>query len=315
MLLTPYRNPPYRMPTVNHAAARHESPKRKRTDSTSAPAPVAQLKVDTSFDSGSEVEPGLDSPRSKVADRLERLDLKQQQVDGAGIAEDAEDAAPRKKLKTKRRAAFNEDALPHQQRTPARPDFNVPRLGDQQELEEVMETPDCRLPATRTFTPSTAVTSPLPDHQSPFVQITPHKPGNSSPPAKISPKRMRSPPPPQPSSAPFPPLSLPNADSQGSAGQDSLDPATLTWQDTEITGHEIDASADDDGEGINGVGFRPTPAIAYARSQKRKQQVSEWRAREAREARQRRFQRRQGCAADVQGNADEAKVVRFAGFG
>ena len=82
-----------------------------------------------------------------------------------------------------------------------------------------------------------------------------------------------------------------------------------------ITGHEIDVAADDDGEGINGVGFRPTPAIAYARSQKRKQQVSEWRAREAREARQRRFQRRQGCSVDADGTVDETKVVRFAEFG
>lgn len=312
MLLTPYRNPPYRMPTVHHAAARHESPKRKRTDSMSA-TPPAQLKVETSFESGSEVEPGLDSPRSKVAERLERLDLRQQQVDGAGVNDG--DAAPRKKLKTKRRAAFNEDALPSHQRTPARLDLDLPRLGDRAELKEIMETPDCRLQATHTLTPSTMATTPLPDCQSPVVQITPHKPGNSSPLAKTSPKRMRSPPPPEPSSGPFPPISLPAPDSQGSASQESLDPATLTWQDTEITGHEIDVSADDDGEGINGVGFRPTPAIAYARSQKRKQQVSEWRAREAREARQRRFQRRQGCSADVQGDGDEAKVVRFAGFG
>ena len=68
----------------------------------------------------------------------------------------------------------------------------------------------------------------------------------------------------------------------------------MTWQESEITGHEIDASVDDDGEGINGIGFKPTAAIAEARSQKRKQQVSEWRAREAREARQRRFEKRRG---------------------
>lgn len=76
-----------------------------------------------------------------------------------------------------------------------------------------------------------------------------------------------------------------------------INQAALTWQDDEITGHDIDfTSVDDDGEGINGIGFKPTPAIAYARSQKRKQQVNEWRAREAREARQRRFERRRAVA-------------------
>ncbi|KZF24568.1 hypothetical protein L228DRAFT_245530 [Xylona heveae TC161] len=48
----------------------------------------------------------------------------------------------------------------------------------------------------------------------------------------------------------------------------------------------------DDGVGLNGVGFRPTPSIAYARAQKRKQQIADWRNREAREARQRRSERR-----------------------
>lgn len=71
-------------------------------------------------------------------------------------------------------------------------------------------------------------------------------------------------------------------------------PSTLTWQDTEITGHLVDPATDpdDDGTGINGIGFRPTPAIAYARSQKRRQQLNEWRLREAREARAKRSERR-----------------------
>ncbi|KAI4130323.1 MAG: hypothetical protein LQ347_003427 [Umbilicaria vellea] len=67
--------------------------------------------------------------------------------------------------------------------------------------------------------------------------------------------------------------------------------ASLTWQDSEITGHDP-TDPSDDGYGINGVGFRPTPAIAHARAQKRKQQVAEWKNREARDARQRRSERR-----------------------
>ncbi|RDW86789.1 uncharacterized protein DSM5745_03431 [Aspergillus mulundensis] len=67
----------------------------------------------------------------------------------------------------------------------------------------------------------------------------------------------------------------------------------LTWSDSEITGHDP-TDPDDDGYGINGIGFKPTAAIAWARSQKRKQQVAEWKNREAREARERRRERRVG---------------------
>lgn len=93
----------------------------------------------------------------------------------------------------------------------------------------------------------------------------------------------------------------------------SINQIALTWQDNEITGHDIDTtSPDDDGLGINGIGFKPTPAMAHARSQKRKQQVSEWRAREAREARQRRFDRRRGTGGgEGRGGAQSRRAVRF----
>jgi hypothetical protein len=69
--------------------------------------------------------------------------------------------------------------------------------------------------------------------------------------------------------------------------------AALTWHDDEITGHDPD-DPDDDGEGINGIGFKPTPAEAYARAVKRRQQMLEYRNREAREARKMRSERRRG---------------------
>jgi hypothetical protein len=70
--------------------------------------------------------------------------------------------------------------------------------------------------------------------------------------------------------------------------------STLTWQDSEITGHLTGPTTDpdDDGTGLNGIGFRPTPAIAQARAQRRRQQVLDWKAREAREARAKRSERR-----------------------
>ncbi|KAJ5551148.1 hypothetical protein N7461_005846 [Penicillium sp. DV-2018c] len=72
----------------------------------------------------------------------------------------------------------------------------------------------------------------------------------------------------------------------------------LVWHDSEITGHNPTDPADD-GYGINGVGFKPTAAIAWERSQKRQKQVAEWKNREAREAREkRRERRREGAEVD-----------------
>jgi hypothetical protein len=100
-----------------------------------------------------------------------------------------------------------------------------------------------------------------------------------------------------------------------------IDLSALTWQDSEITGH-LALDPDDDGYGINGIGFKPTPAQIYARSQRRRQQVMEWRNREAKEARQRRAEERKvrgggrvglGHAhGDLGGGGKGGRVVRFA---
>ncbi|KAK4155665.1 hypothetical protein C8A00DRAFT_31508 [Chaetomidium leptoderma] len=71
--------------------------------------------------------------------------------------------------------------------------------------------------------------------------------------------------------------------------------ASLTWHDDEITIYDPDDS-DDDGTGINGIGFKPTPAIAYARTVRRKQQLAEYRKREERDARAKRSMRRRGAS-------------------
>ncbi|KAI9879099.1 MAG: hypothetical protein M1830_009618 [Pleopsidium flavum] len=95
----------------------------------------------------------------------------------------------------------------------------------------------------------------------------------------------------------------------------SLPTDSLTWHDSEITGH---APTDplDDGYGINGIGFRPTPAMAHARKQKRTQQILEWRNREAREARQKRSEKRRADSNRVADGpdiraAEERRKVRF----
>ncbi|KAL1912607.1 hypothetical protein Sste5344_001625 [Sporothrix stenoceras] len=73
--------------------------------------------------------------------------------------------------------------------------------------------------------------------------------------------------------------------------------ASLTWQDDEITVYDPN-DADDDGTGVNGIGFKPTPAMAHARALKRRQQLAAYRKREEREARARRsLQRTRGNQA------------------
>lgn len=87
----------------------------------------------------------------------------------------------------------------------------------------------------------------------------------------------------------------------------------LVWKDSEITGHLM-VDPDDDGTGINGIGFKPTPAIAYAREQRRKQQIHEWKLREAKEARQKRSERRRGAAALAEKQAVRDSVKRMVRF-
>jgi hypothetical protein len=89
------------------------------------------------------------------------------------------------------------------------------------------------------------------------------------------------------------------------------------WTDAEITGH-LGEDPEDDGYGINGIGFKPTPAMAAARSQKRRRQIEEWRGREMREERRRRAEGRRGRGGGVDpgggsGGRVEKRVVRFMG--
>ncbi|CAG8952537.1 hypothetical protein HYFRA_00009642 [Hymenoscyphus fraxineus] len=108
---------------------------------------------------------------------------------------------------------------------------------------------------------------------------------------------------------------------QGSKA-DNLDPeelptivdperAALTWHDDEITGHDP-SDPEDDGEGINGIGFKPTVQEAHVRAQKRKAQMAEYKTREAKEARARRNERRRGSERTEREEAKErARRVRF----
>ncbi|MCJ1449539.1 MAG: hypothetical protein MMC23_010059 [Stictis urceolatum] len=108
---------------------------------------------------------------------------------------------------------------------------------------------------------------------------------------------------------------LPAAPSCRSPSPAVTSPSCLVWKDDEITGHKA-SDPQDDGYGINGIGFRPTPAMAQARHMKRKRQVAGWRSREAREARISRAERRSGRGTDMNTgfgtrNEEQSRRVRF----
>lgn len=88
--------------------------------------------------------------------------------------------------------------------------------------------------------------------------------------------------------------------------------AALTWHEDEITIYDPD-DEDDDGVGINGIGFKPTAALAQTRAMKRRQQMAEYRKREESEARARRSQRR-GCGSGVKFRSDEQSPPRKVRF-
>jgi len=147
-------------------------------------------------------------------------------------------------------------------------------------------------------TPSTAPTTATPGENSAW-----QRPGHASAPQAVPRQPRKSPPPPVLSAT-----ALPAAPSPAEA-----DVSAATWRDSEITGH-LALDPDDDLTGMNGIGFRPTPQVAYARAQARRRQVAEWRNREAREARARRAEtRRRGVAARADAvPPGKERVVRFA---
>ena len=149
--------------------------------------------------------------------------------------------------------------------------FNFPALhSDSQHLSKLTPTPSPPL-SSPPNTPATLVKSTIPTS---IINSIPNMPETPS----LRPIREST--------------SLPS-DFRGELKSSAAPSLALWWSDAEITGHELDSrDPSDDGEGINGVGFLPTPAIAYARAERRRRQVSEWKERECKEARVKRAQKR-----------------------
>lgn len=100
-------------------------------------------------------------------------------------------------------------------------------------------------------------------------------------------------------------------------GSSDIDPSSLHWDDSEITGHDP-SDPEDDGEGINGIGFKPTAAMARDRSERRRRQLEQYKKREDAEARAARAKRGEARRRAMMGEEDKAKEdaearrVRFA---
>ncbi|KAK5130813.1 hypothetical protein LTR08_001647 [Meristemomyces frigidus] len=316
MILSPYHNPPYRTPLSKSATSPppSHSPKRKRTNSERTPTP---LQVNTTESHDFALDTGADSPRTKVAASFQDLSLRPPESTRVAIPRHEHMGAPRKRLRCSQPLLRNTpdygldaDVGADLLSTP-KPCNKLAIHSRSASPLEIDETPNCRsrIPSSPPFSPDRskgaqwtwnawtedgseeARRKQLPSSQAPTPQTSPLQNRDDTVERTFSPME-------------------PTDDM-------AFDQFALTWQDSEITGHDIDStSPDDDGLGINGIGFKPTPAMAYARSQKRKQQVNEWRAREAREARQRRFERRRGASVSGPGRNSSAKrSVRFQDVG
>lgn len=304
MILSPYHNPPYKSPsTVNYPSSPPLGPSPKRTRDEIVKAEVnvnLSSSVDCKYD-------GNGSPRTKIVDRFQDLDLEAPAIERLETGESV--GSPRKRLR--RHPKVLDGGLPH--------DSAVPTVAEAEQtgpLGEIGETPNChdhRDP--KELTSSSRSPSPTASPLSPTAPATGR-------PADETDDRLH---PRAPSSSPTSPKALVHPPHHSSSvsrtpapspPKGSPPPRTSPhhWHDTEITGHTIDSGSDDDGEGINGIGFKPTPAIAWDRQQRRARQVREWRVREEREERDRRRERRQvGFGDGDEGNESggRGRVVRF----
>ncbi|KAK0930489.1 hypothetical protein LTR29_016673 [Friedmanniomyces endolithicus] len=302
MILSTYRNPPYRTPTPKGKSlslpppAPAPSPKRKRRiDSQSAGPGLgadSTLQINSAVDVTDNIPENLaESPHTRiVVERLRDLDISQEPQSEAGrdLSE-----SPRKRLKRNREVRAPDidvnDVNANIYSSPESSSQPLPDHGNDRPLE-ISETPDWRRVRLPSSPPIPELDTQPPAQNPDAATVLKTKPIKST--------RFLSP----------PPRSPPSPDPS---------PTAQTWHPSEITGQTLDPTTpDDDGEGINGIGFRPTPAIAYARSQRRKQQVSAWKAREAGEARQRRVERRRGGSGSGSiGEGKGGRCVRFDGVG
>ncbi|KAJ5693013.1 hypothetical protein N7462_002436 [Penicillium macrosclerotiorum] len=236
------------------------SPKRKREPSESdyyspSASPTSTVSVtslqDTRF--REEVELGRNSPRAAVAGRFGELAIRGERFPNPRLPNCESQPDSIAQTKHEKCAPSNHFDLKNMpEGLPAANGESHEALHHRSPVELAEQVPTDSILVTPASTPSKKRTT-----------LSPLKRSRSVSPSKIRKQRLS------------PPLTEASPE----------DP--FTWHDHEITGHNP-TDPTDDGYGINGVGFKPTAAIAWARSQKRQKQVAEWKNREAREAREKR---------------------------
>ncbi|MCJ1477059.1 hypothetical protein MMC13_005730 [Lambiella insularis] len=267
-----------------------KSPKRKRDSTSEHTLPYSpkavRLRTDLSPSVSGAVSTGNESPRTTVAGQMQALRL------GHELASPlAETQSPERPVSIKASHAFQNGA----------------------ERPRISSSSDTTASEIHPSFADAAVTPPR-------IPSTPRlKPVTPSPARTISPlprARRKSPPPPPRSPSPSP---LPD-----SLGTEFLSTSELS-RSSNSPPPSPPSALEVENLGLNGIGFRPTPAMAYARAQRRKQQLAEWKSREAREARQRRSELRRkrdetlgdgpvrGLSMEREGGLEEMKVrrVRF----
>ncbi|OAQ66421.1 hypothetical protein VFPPC_14333 [Pochonia chlamydosporia 170] len=247
------------------------TPKRKRDGET----PLSPIKFSFDLSKTESAEDGSSSPRSRVAHRFRGLAL----GSGGGVVnDDAEDGdSPDSARKRQRSDEVMADAaevdLQQQRASPTPLSKKVSSQGA----------------ATSTGDLSARLRSSVDDIPEPDTN-SPRRRRAGTPPLKLkkSPKKPKK---------NVVEETEPIVPGEYDEDDDDVvvDPvrAALTWHEDEITIYDPN-DEDDDGTGINGVGFRPTPAIAHARAMRRRHQMAEYRKREESEARAKRSQRRRG---------------------
>ena len=269
------------------APERYSSPKRKReTEDTEGPQHGAmRLRTDLPSRTVENAFPDPSSPRTKVSDQLQSLRILDGHIPLLEFNKHDTRLSGAQDGDTQRNElGFGDIILPDRGSAASVPLIN-PTIFEAGPLSAAISSSselNLQPPHAPTIKP-TVPTEPAARTISP-LPITSAK----LPPAALP--RKGTPPPTAESH------SLPHSLSPTSSPPPSI--SDLVWQESEITGHNPTDPLDD-GEGINGIGFRPTPAMAQARSRRRKQQVAEWRSREAKESRQKRLERRAGITKDV----------------
>uniref|UniRef100_A0A8H7TTZ3 Uncharacterized protein n=1 Tax=Bionectria ochroleuca TaxID=29856 RepID=A0A8H7TTZ3_BIOOC len=257
------------------------TPKRKRGPETIlTPIPFSfDLSQSTSSDDGS------NSPRSNVAHRFRGL-LLETAEGGGGVPEGDDDRSGYSSKRRKPDEAIVVDGL-------GESDTHAPVAISEGEVG----TGASFKPAAQLHWDDTMIRAEP-------ATTDPAEPTSQQPKPRIRKKKRAGTPPPR----------RPGMADEDEDEREIVDPvrAALTWQEDEITIYDPE-DKDDDGTGINGVGFKPTPAIAQARVMKRRQQIADYRKREESDARAKRSQRRH-AAIKIVSSSEQSPVRRKVKF-